>query len=78
MIVRLKGRQISNLALRQMFQFYDSPIKRIIGFLGNTGRTTFQFYDSPIKSSPELCKLIGNSSKFQFYDSPIKSLTWTN
>ena len=54
MIVRLKDhKELIKLMTTLMFQFYDSPIKRVCCF-GNTRiEATFQFYDSPIKSFNE-------------------------
>ena len=73
MIVRLKAAaRVLLLYAVCRFQFYDSPIKRVLQMDFYRQNLVFQFYDSPIKrqtgdTAPH------DSKRFQFYDSPIKS-----
>ena len=71
-IVRLKGR-VDRLGRLQpdLFQFYDSTIKRFLRREGHNGQKGFQFYDSTIKSK-HLRDAITKGVMFQFYDSTIK------
>ena len=51
MIVRLKDSKLDRSSIEaNLFQFYDSPIKRDTGYLEEALKNQFQFYDSPIKS----------------------------
>ena len=75
MIVRLKAAFVSlNCINSDVFQFYDSPIKRPLVGIEQTHALMFQFYDSPIKRSlrTQRSALL---RRFQFYDSPIKRQT---
>ena len=40
------------MPFREVFQFYDSPIKSMRKRIFTKENTKFQFYDSPIKSYP--------------------------
>ena len=63
-IKRFEGGSFKNGAIKG-FNSMIVRLKEIIGFLGNTGRTTFQFYDSPIKSTRyfyPFCVLTGFNS----------------
>ena len=68
MIVRLKEKTLRKKEHWYRFQFYDSPIKRIISIGIPLKSPEFQFYDSPIKSRSKRQKtlLILNNLSFNY------------